>query len=164
VRRYTLNQAAQALEINPKTLDRWLERAHIAPVADELDRRRRLLTSSQVEALAAQFGKPFRPGGPVPQMPSFEMNPVITTAPDGGDLKDLHQAHVQLRQMVSAEASRREGAMAEFERHLNTRLEPMERAIEILARAMARRAGVSPDGPLGDVLQRLESSSRPPQV
>jgi DNA-binding transcriptional MerR regulator len=51
-----LHELARAMQVTPKTLNRWLEIAQITPIEAPHDRRKRLVSQEQVGQIKALFG------------------------------------------------------------------------------------------------------------
>lgn len=58
---YTLQEAANLLGVEQKTLRKWVKDSGIEPVPDHADQRRRLLDDEQVETLRSRYHRGPRP-------------------------------------------------------------------------------------------------------
>lgn len=58
---YTLQEAAELLGVDQKTLRKWLKESSMAPIPDDVDLRRRLLRHEQLEELARKHRRSLRP-------------------------------------------------------------------------------------------------------
>ncbi len=73
---FSLIASCSLLDVDPKTLRRWLSLAHLAPQADPLDARQKYLTLQQLSHLARRHARPLPapptapPPPPPPQVPS----------------------------------------------------------------------------------------------
>lgn len=57
----TLQEAANMLGVEQKTLRKWVKDSGIEPVPDDVDQRRRLLDDAQIELLRARYHRGPRP-------------------------------------------------------------------------------------------------------
>ncbi len=55
---YTLQEAAERLGVEQKTLRKWIREASLEPALDEFDLRRKLLTEDQLQELAHRHRRP----------------------------------------------------------------------------------------------------------
>ena len=55
VENYTLQEATSILDVNDKTLRKWLDLAKMRPTTDPYDARRKLLSAEQIQYLAQRF-------------------------------------------------------------------------------------------------------------
>lgn len=67
---FSLAVSCALLEVDPKTLRRWLRLAHWSPRPDPLDARKRCLTLQQLQQLARLHARPLPCAPPIPAAPS----------------------------------------------------------------------------------------------
>lgn len=85
---FSLSVSSSLLQVDPKTLRRWLRLAQCAPRLDPLDARRRCLTLQQLQQLARLHGRPL-PHAPSlsPAPPPTPTSPVVPTSSSEADLR-----------------------------------------------------------------------------
>ncbi len=72
---FSLAVSCSLLEVDPKTLRRWLRLAHCSPRPDPLDARKRCLTLPQLQQLARLHARPLPCAPPIPSAPSSSSPP-----------------------------------------------------------------------------------------
>jgi hypothetical protein len=81
MRTYNLRQSRDLLQVDPKTFDRWLKKAKIAPQRSLADPREKLLTEEQILLLAQEHGREVHL--PDPEQSEGAKASLTPTTPDG---------------------------------------------------------------------------------
>lgn len=97
---YTLREAAQLFGITTKTLDSWMKKVAIEPTPDEFDKRRLLLSQSQIDELAGTFRRATRAPRPASASEKAADESMRLTAGAGSALEQLQVKYAQLVDQV----------------------------------------------------------------